>query len=135
MESKAIASGLDPVRPTLPVAPYVGGKRNLSARLTELIASLPHDLYAEPFVGMGGVFFRRRWRPKFEVINDISTDVVTLFRLLQRHQQAFLGELKWSLSSRAEFERLMRVEPETLTDIERAARFLIIHPSPAIDPL
>ena len=90
------------------------------------IDAIDHHLYAEPFVGMGGVFFRRRRRPKVEVINDISTDVTTLFRMLQRHYKAFLDMLKWQLSSRAEFERLMHQDASTLTDLERAARFLYL---------
>lgn len=124
MESSLIA-----VNPVRPVAPYVGGKRALARRLAERIAAVPHSLYAEPFVGMGGVFFRRPARPPAEVINDISTDVVTLFRILQRHYQSFLDELKWRLSSRAEFERLMATNPDTLTDLERAARFLYLQRS------
>lgn len=115
-----------PVQPVRPVAPYIGGKRNLSRRLVEMIDRVDHDLYAEPFVGMGGVFFRRRRRPTKEVINDISTDVVNLFRLLQRHYQQLLDVLKWQLASRAEFERLVGMDPATLTDLERAARFLYL---------
>lgn len=118
-----------PVDPVRPIAAYVGGKRNLSKRLVERIAATPHTLYAEPFVGVGGVFFRRTTRPAVEVINDISTDVATLFRILQRHYQPFLDTLKWQLSSRAEFERLMRVDPITLTDLERSARFLYLQRS------
>jgi len=118
--------GLAPVAPVRPVAPYIGGKRVLAKRLAARIAHVPHRLYAEPFVGLGGVFFRRTSRPVAEVINDISADVTTLFRILQRHYQSFLEELKWRLSSRAEFDRLMRVDPDTLTDLERAARFLYL---------
>ncbi len=117
---------LEPVRPVRPVAPYVGGKRALSKRLVDRIDAEPHELYAEPFVGMGGVFFRRRRRPRKEVINDISADVVNLFRLLQRHYQQLLDVLKWQVCSRAEFERLVAVDPATLTDLERAARFLYL---------
>jgi DNA adenine methylase len=108
------------------VAPYVGGKRHLARRICERIEAIDHDTYAEPFVGMGGVFFRRRSRPRSEVVNDLSADVVTLFRILQRHYQSFLDELKWRLSSRAEFDRLMATDPATLTDLERAARFLYL---------
>lgn len=31
--------------------------------------------------------------------------------------------MRWQLTTRAEFERLVRTDPETLTDFERAARF------------
>ena len=119
-------SNLEYVRPVSPVAPYIGGKRNLAGRLTRLLASIPHDSYAEPFIGMGGIFLRRNQRPKAEAINDISGDVTTFFRILQRHYQAFMDMLKWQITSRAEFERLVRVDPETLTDLERAARFLYL---------
>lgn len=114
------------VQPVRPIAPYIGGKRALAKRLVPRIEAIDHEIYAEPFVGMGGVFFRRRSRPRKEVINDISKDVVTLFRLLQRHFQQLLDVLKWQVCSRADFERLMAVDPATLTDLERAARFLYL---------
>ena len=124
MNDPLILSELQPVRPTRPVAPWRGGKRALASRLAERIAAVPHDRYVEPFVGMGGVFFRRRQRAKLEVINDINRDVVNLFRLLQRHYQQLLDVLKWQTYSRSEFDRLKVADPETLTDLERAARFL-----------
>jgi DNA adenine methylase len=114
------------VQPVRPIAPYVGGKRALSRQLVAKIEAIDHAIYAEPFVGMGGVFFRRRQRAAKEVINDISADIVTLFRLLQRHFQQLLDVLKWQVCSRADFERLMAVDPATLTDLERAARFLYL---------
>lgn len=60
---------------------------------------------------------------KAEVLNDIDRDLVTLFRVLQGHLEEFLRFFKWALVSRDEFERLLRVEPDTLTDIQRAAWF------------
>ncbi len=109
-----------------PVAPYFGGKRLLSKAVIERLSTVDHETYAEPFLGMGGIFLRRPVASKVEVINDRSRDVVTLFRLLQRHFQAFVDMFRWQLSSRAEFDRLVSVDPETLTDLERAARFLYL---------
>lgn len=117
---------LEPIQAVRPPAGYLGGKRNLSRRLVALIAATPHDRYAEPFVGMGGVFFRRTSRPRAEFINDVSGDVATLFRILQRHYVPFMEELRWRFASRAEFERLAALDPGTLTDLERAARFLYL---------
>ena len=115
-----------PVRPVSPVAGYVGGKRQLAARVIERIEQIPHRCYAEPFVGMGGLFFRRRMRPPAETINDRSRDVATFFRILQRYFNPFMDMLKWQIASRADFERLMATDPETLTDLERSARFLYL---------
>jgi len=114
------------VRPVKPAAPYIGGKRNLARRLVDLIEATPHKTYAEPFVGMGGVFLRRRTRPAAEVVNDYSCDVATFYRVLQRHYVPFLDMLRFQITTRAEFERLIAVDPATLTDLERAARFLYL---------
>lgn len=109
-----------------PLAPYLGGKRNLAKRLCAIIEATPHFTYAEPFVGMGGVFLRRAVPACAEVINDISRDVTNLFRVVRRHYEPLIDELELLLTSRDEFDRLRRVDPDTLTDIERAARFLYL---------
>lgn len=114
------------VRPVSPPAAYIGGKRQLAQRLAAIIEQIPHRRYAEPFVGMGGVFFRRQLAPRHEVINDRSGDVATLFRILQRHYPQFMEVMKFQLTSRREFERLVACDPATLTDLERAARFLYL---------
>jgi DNA adenine methylase len=114
------------VEPARPVAAWMGGKRALAPRLIEMIGGTPHTLYAEPFVGMGGVFFRRRQAPKAEVINDRNGDIANLFRILQRHYPQFMDTLKFQITSRREFERLKACDPMTLTDLERAARFLYL---------
>ncbi len=115
-----------PVRPVPPSAPYQGGKRNLAGELVEAIDAVDHDCYAEPFVGMGGVFLRRAGAPASEVINDLNRDVATLFRILQRHYVPFVEMMRFQLTTRAEFERLVATDPATLTDLERAARFLYL---------
>lgn len=115
-----------PVDPVRPPAAYIGGKRALAGRIIERINAIPHTGYAEPFVGMGGVFFRRNQRPRTEVVNDINGEVANLFRILQRHYPQFMDTLKFQVTSRREFERLVRCDPSTLTDLERAARFLYL---------
>lgn len=115
------------VAPTEPIAPWLGGKRHLAQTLADLIAVIPHQTYIEPFMGMGGVFLRRRAIPPCEIINDINRELVTLFRVMQRHPVALEQQLLlWPLSSRDEFDRLKRIPPETMTDVERAARFLYL---------
>lgn len=115
-----------PVDPVRPLAPYIGGKRQLAKRLVALINSIEHRTYAEVFVGMGGVFLRRDHKPKAEVINDWSEDVATFFRVIQHHYLAFLDMLRWQITSRAGFEKLLALEPCSLTDMQRSARFLYL---------
>lgn len=122
----AQAAGLAPVQPVHPPAAYIGGKRLLAKRIVARISATPHTGYAEPFVGMGGIFLRRDMRPSAEFINDWSMDVSTFFRILQRHYIAFLDMLRFQLTTRAGFERLAATDPATLTDLERAARFLYL---------
>jgi DNA adenine methylase len=114
------------VSPTAPVAGYIGGKRNLSKRVCAIIQRTPHTSYAEPFVGMGGIFLRRKSRPRAEAINDISGDVVGLFRCLAEHYPYLVDMLRFRVTSRAEFERLLAQDPERLTDLQRAVRFLYV---------
>lgn len=122
----AMAPDLTAVRPVNPVAPYVGGKRLLAKRICALIETIPHTLYAEPFVGMGGIFLRRAAKPKCEVINDWSADVSTFYRVLQHHHVAFMDMIKWQIASRDGFEKLLALPADSLTDLQRSARFLYL---------
>lgn len=114
------------VRPTSPAVGWVGGKSRLASRIIGILQEIPHQTYAEPFVGMGGIFFRRDRRPPCEVINDRSRDVTNFFRILREHYVAFVDTLRYQITTRAEFERLLKVDPDTQTDLQRAGRFLYL---------
>ena len=106
--------------------PYLGGKFRLSKRIINKIEQIQHKIYAEPFVGMGGIFLRRTQIPKAEIINDINGELVNLYRIVRRYPNTLYKETEFMFASRQEFERLLKTQPETLTDIERAARFLYL---------
>ena len=125
-------AGFTPVAPAEPLAPWLGGKKRLARAITARIEATPHRCYAEPFCGMGGVFLRRRMRPKSEILNDINCEIVNLFRILRDHPDALTAGFDLPLASRAEFARLLKTPPETLTDIRRAARWAFTRP-PAAD--
>lgn len=104
----------------------MGGKCQLSHRIVEMLPA--HTCYCEPFAGAAWVLFRKP-ESRVEVINDINRELVTFYRVVQHHLEEFVRYFKWVLVSRDEFERLKRVEPDTLTDIQRAARFYYIQQS------
>lgn len=117
---------MERVRPAAPVAPWQGGKRRLHPLIIEKTESISHQTYAEPFVGMGGVFLRRRFRPRLEVANDLNGEIVNLFRILQRHHRQLMDVMRFQIASRRDFERLRLTDPAGLTELERAARFLYL---------
>lgn len=104
-----------------PIIPWMGGKRRLAKRITRLMP--PHRCYVEPFAGGAALFFMRDEPAPVEVINDVNGDLVNLYRVVQNHLEEFVRQFKWALTSRQIFEWQKTTRPETLTDIQRAARF------------
>lgn len=105
------------------VIPYFGGKSRLAKTI---IGKIPeHTCYVEVFAGGASVFFAKE-PSRAEVINDLDKDLVTLYRVIKHHPEELYRQYKFSLVSRSEFDREQQVNPETLTDIQRAARYLFL---------
>ena len=103
-----------------PIIPWIGGKRRLA---DHLIPRFPkHECYVEVFAGGAALYFLRP-PAAVEVINDINGDLINLYRVVQHHLEEFVRQFKWALTSRQVFKWLQDTPPETLTDIQRAARF------------
>ena len=99
---------------------YLGGKSLLAGKI---ITKIPeHTCYCEVFAGAAWLLFRKE-ESKVEIINDINTDLITLYRVIKNHLEEFVRYLKWILVARDEFDRFKAEKPETLTDIQRAVRF------------
>lgn len=107
-----------------PIIPWMGGKRRLADRLIPLFP--PHECYVEVFAGGAALYFMRPQAAPVEVLNDINGDLVTLYRVVQNHLEEFVRQFKWALSSRQVFEWQKMTRPETLADIQRAARFFYL---------
>jgi len=103
-----------------PIIPWIGGKRRLADLL---IPRFPqHHCYVELFAGGAALYFLRPPAP-VEVINDVNGDLVNLYRVVKHHLEEFVRQFKWALSSRELFRWLQDTPPDTLTDVQRAARF------------
>lgn len=98
----------------------MGGKRRLAKYLLPRFPQ--HSCYVEVFAGGAALFFKRS-PADVEVINDVNGDLVNLYRVVQHHLEEFVRQFKWALTSRQVFKWLKDTRPETLTDIQRAARF------------
>lgn len=105
---------------TKPILRWPGGK----SRHLDLIlpAIKPHTCYVEPFAGGLAVLLAKERSP-VEVVNDSNRDIVALYRCAQFHLEALLKEMEWQLAARANFADFP--ENRGLTDLQRAARFLV----------
>ena len=79
----------------------------------------------EAFAGGAKVFFRKP-PSKVEVLNDLDGEIVNFYRVCQQHHEELLRYFKYVVVSRQWFDLLKRTDPSTLTDIQRAARYLYI---------
>jgi len=107
-----------------PIIPWIGGKRRLVKTLLPLIPD--HQCYVEPFAGGAAMFFMRPAPAKVEVLNDRNSELVNLYRIVQHHLEELVRQFKWALVSREMFKWLNITPLETLTDIQRAARFFYL---------
>ncbi|MBH2976837.1 DNA adenine methylase [Serratia marcescens] len=105
---------------SLPIVPWIGGKRRLAKHILPLFPA--HTCYVEPFCGAAALYFLKH-PSKTEVINDINGELVNLYRVVKHHLEEFVRQFKWALVSRQIFKWLQDTPEETLTDIQRAARF------------
>jgi DNA adenine methylase len=87
-----------------------------------------HKCYVEVFSGAAHVFFRKE-PSRVEVLNDINRELITCYRVVQNHSEELCRYMSGMLTSRDEFRRFKATPPETLTDIQRAARFLYMQKS------
>ena len=106
-----------------PIIPWIGGKRRLAKHILPMISQ--HTCYVEPFAGAAAILFLKPMS-KVEVVNDINQDLISLYRVIQHHLDEFVRQFRWAITSRKIYEWLQETPPETLTDIQRAARFFYL---------
>ena len=75
------------------------------------------------------MFFLRPVPAEVEVLNDVNGELINLYRVVKHHLEEFVRQFKFALSSRQVFKWLQMTPEETLTDIQRAARFFYLQHS------
>lgn len=106
------------------VIKYPGSKWNIAPKLVELIPE--HHSYVEPFFGSGAVLFNKPVSD-IETVNDLDSDVVNLFRCIQKDSERLARLVMTTPFSREEYERQFDGCTSTLyaSNFQRAAGFLI----------
>lgn len=102
-----------------PILKYPGAKWNCAEWI---ISHFPaHKHYVEPYFGSGAVFFNKQ-PAAHEVINDLSGDVVNLFRVIREQGEALAALIEMTPWAREEYNLSYEACDDAL---ERARRFLV----------
>lgn len=104
---------------------WPGGKTRLLQHLLPLLSDNPHTCYVEAFAGGAALLFARE-PAKVEVLNDTHGELVRLYRVVAHHLDEFVRQFRWALTSREMFRWAQLQHVDTLTDIQRAARFFYL---------
>lgn len=115
---------------TWPLVKWVGGKsRNLKSLLKFLPRNLP-QVYVEPFVGSGAVYFTLASLFKSSIINDINPELINTYQEVRDNFDeviAHLNECIYDLNFYLKMRNLDR-EPglDKLTSLQRCVRFIAL---------
>ena len=104
---------------------WVGGKKQLRKEIIKRFPVEGVEKYVEVFGGAGWVLFGKEPHKK-EIYNDINGELVNLFRMIKYHPGALEAELVFLLNSREEFFRQKVMQPERMTELQRAARMFYL---------
>lgn len=98
---------------------YYGGKQKLAATILKLIPA--HDLYCEPFVGGAAIFFAKD-PSKVEVINDVNSELINFYRIVQDDFVGLEKEIRITLHSRDLFRKASVIynNSDMFSEIKRA---------------
>jgi len=98
---------------------YYGGKQKLVPTILPMIP--PHQMYAEPFIGGGAIFFSKP-PSSVEVINDTNTELINFYRMLQHKYVELESMVKVTLHSRRLHKdaRIVYENPHLFDEVKRA---------------
>lgn len=103
---------------------WVGGKSRL---YKEIISIMPkHKCYAEPFGGGLWVLLNKN-KVSVEAINDVSSELMNFWTIIQKDFQGFKEKCKYLIPSRELFNYYLEQNIKELSDLDRAVRFLYIN--------
>lgn len=116
-----------PVRKCSPFLKWAGGKSQLMDAIKRYVPS-DFETYYEPFLGGGAVFFALT--PEKAVLGDINHELINAFHVVQQHVYELMDALGRHYPHRKDsdyFYTLRKINPDTLGDVDRAARLIFLN--------
>jgi len=107
-----------------PFIKWAGGKQQI---LADLLQRMPktYKRYFEPFCGSGALFFAIN--PHDATIADINTELINCYVQVKDNVEELIESLKNHVNSKDYFYSIRGKNPISLTNIERASRFLYLN--------
>ncbi len=121
-EEFRLQSGRSKVKPFLK---WAGGKSRLLPALRRAIPTQLSGQYFEPFIGGGAVFFDIC--PSHAIISDSNAELISCYQTVRDTPRELIEALSSYRVSESEFYRVRALQPEALSQIERAARFIYLN--------
>ena len=106
------------------VLKYPGSKWNIAGKLAKLIPQ--HHSYVETYFGSGALLFNKA-PSNIETVNDLDSEVVNLFRCIQKDSERLARLVMTTPFSREEYDKQFEGIDQTvyMSSFQRAAGFLI----------
>jgi DNA adenine methylase len=97
---------------------YAGGKFYALKYIAPYWTHIQHDEYREPFVGGGSVFFTKN-KSKYNIINDIDTELITTYRVMQdcSARIELLNRLSKEIASKERWQEIRNFIPQNDLDV------------------
>lgn len=109
---------------TAPFLKWAGGKNQLLPELRELVPK-EYNKYIEPMVGGGALFFSLK--PSKAVLGDSNEELIDCYRIVRDNVEDLIRELKKFKNNERFYYRIRTQNPNKLTPIKRAARFIYLN--------
>ena len=104
------------------VLKWPGAKWALAKEILKLFPK--HDVYIEPFLGSGALFFMKE-PSKVELLNDIDNDVYNLFRVIRDKPNELYNSIQLTPYSEKEYRLTYERDVQSLDPVEQARQFII----------
>jgi DNA adenine methylase len=109
---------------------WAGGKSQLIPQLSQMLPQ-KIDTYIEPFVGSGAMYFfiKQMYKPKHAFISDTNKELINAFKIVRDKPHELVEVLKKykRRHSKDYFYKTRDTDPNTLSDLENAARFIYLN--------
>jgi DNA adenine methylase len=100
---------------------WAGSKKQIIPRLAQFWNE-SFGRYIEPFAGSASLFFHVR--PERAILGDLNADLITSLRAIQLDVSRVIECLRRLRKGKEAYYELRAIDPNTLSDVERAARFV-----------